>query len=474
MGVVYLARQVKLDRQVALKVLPSETSADPTFLERFNREARALAKLSHPNIVTVHDFGQADGQSYFVMEYIDGANLRKRLRAEQINSDEVRAIVMQLCDALQYAHEEGIIHRDIKPENILLDKRGRVRIADFGIAKLLARKTGGYTLTGPWQVVGTLHYMAPEQLDNPLSVDHRADVYSLGVVSYELLTGTLPIGRFALPSEAANVDSRWDGIIVRALEKQPERRFQSANELKAALEEIAQPAPARRAGSEDKLQTEPRPASQTPIGILVLLTLSLIVWPVGLLLLICAVIYGLVMLFRPGGKSAVRRHFRTAETMIRAGGKWFLNTSRCAALVCVFGVIACLIAWPQLPPQVRPPIDPNLLEIIAAGAFVALLLLLLWTSFLEPIPIWRPLAIMTTGIVVVVATGPLLAVLSGPFIINSPRAVGGFLFNGAAAILGGLLLLLGAVQMRSALMQRLARAQARSETRVEPDRADSK
>jgi len=470
MGVVYLARQVKLDRQVALKILPSEMSADPTFLERFNREARALAKLSHPNIVAVHDFGQADGQSYFVMEYIEGANLRQRLRAEQIKPDEARSIVMQLCDALQYAHEEGIIHRDIKPENVLLDKRGRVRIADFGIAKLLSRKTGGYTLTGPWQVVGTLHYMAPEQLDNPLSVDHRADIYSLGVVCYELLTGTLPLGRFALPSETANIDSRWDEIILRALEKQPEQRFQSANELKVALDDIAQPAPPHRARLEDKLQAEPRPASQTPIGILVLLTLSLIVWPVGVLLLICAVIYGLVMLSRPGGRSAVGQHFRTAETMIRAAGKWFLNTSRCAALVCVFGVIACLIAWLVLPPGLNTVINSNLLEIAAGGACLALVMLLLATSFLEPIPIWRPLAIMTAGIVVVLATGALLAaLLSAPHGYSSPENFGGFLFNGAAAILGGSLLLLGALQVRSALMQRLARDEAKSETQMKPE-----
>src|SRR5262249_35885258 len=155
--------------------------------ERFTREARALARLSHPNIIAVYDFGQSGEQSYFIMEYVEGTNLRQRLRAARLTPAEVLHIALQVCDALQYAHEEGIVHRDIKPENILLDKRGRVKIADFGIAKLLNRNTAEYTLTGPWQVMGTLHYMAPEQMDGSHAVDHRADVYALGVLLYELL-----------------------------------------------------------------------------------------------------------------------------------------------------------------------------------------------------------------------------------------------------------------------------------------------
>src|SRR5438067_720504 len=132
MGGVYKAHQTKLDRLVALKVLPLETGSDPAFAERFSREARALAKLNHRNIVTVHDFGQAAGHSYFIMEYVDGMNLRWRLRAGPLTPQEVVQIVVQICDALQYAHDEGIVHRDIKPENILLDRKGRVKIADFG------------------------------------------------------------------------------------------------------------------------------------------------------------------------------------------------------------------------------------------------------------------------------------------------------------------------------------------------------
>jgi tRNA A-37 threonylcarbamoyl transferase component Bud32 len=236
MGMVYKARQTKLERLVALKILPQETSADSTFAERFTREARALARLNHPNIVSVYDFGQTGTLSYFVMEYVDGVNLRQLLRAGPIAPRDVLRIMSQIGDALQYAHDEGIVHRDIKPENILRDKRGRVKIADFGIAKLLARKTTDYTLTGPWHVIGTFNYMAPEQIENPLKLDHRADIYSLGVMFYEMLTGGLPMGRFALPSQKAALDPRIDEIVLRALEKEPEHRYQHVHELKTAID----------------------------------------------------------------------------------------------------------------------------------------------------------------------------------------------------------------------------------------------
>jgi WD40 repeat protein len=238
MGAVYKARQIKLDRFVALKVLPPAAGTAPAFAERFAREARALAQLNHPNIVTVHDFGQAGKLWYFVMEYVDGPNLRRVLQGGRVQPQEAFRIVLQICDGLQFAHGEGIVHRDVKPENILLDKRGRVKIADFGIAKILGHDTGAYTLTAPGQVVGTLHYMAPEQLDNPLNVDHRADIYSLGVVFYEMLTGQLPLGRFVPPSQKAPVDVRLDQVIVRALEYGPERRYQHVSEVRTDVEAI--------------------------------------------------------------------------------------------------------------------------------------------------------------------------------------------------------------------------------------------
>jgi len=236
MGAVYKARQKDLDRVVAVKVLPKELANAPGFAERFTREAKALAKLNHPHIVTVHDFGQANGLFYLVMEFVDGVNLRQAMQAGRLTPEQALTIVPQVCDALQFAHEEGIVHRDIKPENILLDKRGRVRIADFGLAKLLGKSETDATLTGHHQVMGTLRYMAPEQMEGSHDVDHRADIFSLGVVFYEMLTGDLPVGRFAPPSKKVQVDVRLDEVVLRALEREPEQRWQHASEMNTQLE----------------------------------------------------------------------------------------------------------------------------------------------------------------------------------------------------------------------------------------------
>src|SRR5688572_24987818 len=140
MGFVFKARQPKLDRFVALKILPQSLATDPAFAERFTREGRVLARLNHPNIVTVHDFGQANGFFYLLMEYVDGVNLRQAMKAGRFTPEQALAVVPRICDALEFAHNEGVLHRDIKPENILLDSKGRVKIADFGIAKILGAK----------------------------------------------------------------------------------------------------------------------------------------------------------------------------------------------------------------------------------------------------------------------------------------------------------------------------------------------
>ena len=239
MGAVYKARQPGLDRTVALKILPPGLGADPTFAERFTREARSLARLSHPNIVGVHDFGQAGDLYYFIMEYVDGVSLRQLEHSQRLEPAQALAIVPQVCEALQFAHDEGIVHRDIKPENILLDKKGRVKIADFGLAKLLGRTPADFTLTQPQHVLGTPHYMAPEQLEKPTTVDQRADIYSLGVVFYEMLTGELPLGRFQPPSQRVQVDVRLDEVVLKALEKEPERRYQQAIQVKTDVEQIS-------------------------------------------------------------------------------------------------------------------------------------------------------------------------------------------------------------------------------------------
>lgn len=239
MGAVYKARQKQLDRLVALKVLPPEVGRDPAFAERFAREARSMAKLSHQYVVTLYEFGRTDDGLYFLlMEFIDGTDLRHVIQAGELSPDEALVIVPKICEALHYAHKKGIVHRDIKPENILLDKEGNIKIADFGLARLLDRPTSAYTLTAAGHKMGTPHYMAPEQIEHPHQVDHRADIYSLGVVFYEMLTGELPIGRFAPPSHKVQVDVRLDNVVLRSLEKEPERRYQHASEVKTDVETI--------------------------------------------------------------------------------------------------------------------------------------------------------------------------------------------------------------------------------------------
>jgi serine/threonine protein kinase len=281
MGAVYQARQKQLDRVVALKILPPGIGEDAAFAERFTREAKALAKLNHPGIVTIHDFGQVDGLYYFVMEFVDGVNLRQLLQAGRVSPREALAIVPQICDALQFAHDQGIVHRDIKPENILLDRRGRVKVADFGLAKIVGnepltpldegsrqgcRRSKGSTsglnasdeesrqgcrrstegmdvLTEPGKVMGTPQYMAPEQMERPTEVDHRADIYALGVVFYQMLTGELPSKKIEPPSRKVQIDVRLDEVVLRALEKKPELRYQQASVLKTQVESIAETPP---------------------------------------------------------------------------------------------------------------------------------------------------------------------------------------------------------------------------------------
>ena len=247
MGAVYKARQKELDRIVALKILPPDTSQDAAFAERFTREARALARLNHPGIITIHEFGRADGLYFFLMEYVDGLNLRDLLANGRISPREALAIVPQICDALQFAHDQGIVHRDIKPENILLDRRGRVKVADFGLAKLVggesesavsAYSAGSPSLTIAGKTMGTPNYMSPEQKENPEAVDNRADIYALGVVFYPMLTGELPGKKIEPPSKKVRIDVRLDEVVLRALEKQPELRYQQVSEVKTMVETI--------------------------------------------------------------------------------------------------------------------------------------------------------------------------------------------------------------------------------------------
>lgn len=238
MGAVYQARQKGLDRMVALKILPEEFGHDVKFALRFTREARTLAKLNHPNIVSVYEFGNVGDVYYFLMEFVDGSTLRDVVRAGQLAPEHALAIVPHLCDALQYAHDQGFVHRDIKPENILMAKDGSVKIADFGLSRIIGNDQAT-SLTQTHQVLGTPRYMAPEQFEGSHQVDHRADIFSLGVVFYEMLTGELPIGRFQAPSKKVQIDVRLDEVVLRTLEKEPQQRYQAASEIKSDLQSIS-------------------------------------------------------------------------------------------------------------------------------------------------------------------------------------------------------------------------------------------
>ena len=257
MGAVYKAYQTKLDRVVALKIMRPESASESLFAQRFNREARTLARLNHPNVITVHDFGEVtftetvnddhpDKETtsgklyYFLMEFVDGLNLRQLINGDDLQPRQAMAIIPQICEALQYAHDEGVVHRDIKPENVLLDQRGQVKIADFGLAKLASGSGQDFKLTGTYQVMGTPRYMAPEQMEGSRDVDHRADIYSLGVVFYELLTGQTPAGHFDPPSRKVDIDVRLDEVVLRSLAREPDRRYQRASDVGTDVAQIEQ------------------------------------------------------------------------------------------------------------------------------------------------------------------------------------------------------------------------------------------
>ena len=229
MGAVFRARDRRHARDVALKVVSPELAGDPVFEERFDREARTLGQLDHPNIVRVFDSGRRGPWLFLVMEYVDGVDLRRWMDLGDFDADAALRLLPALCEALRHAHERGVVHRDVKPENILIDQSGAVKLADFGLAKLAGEADWGVTRTN--QALGTLHYMAPEQLEGASSVDHRADIFSLGVVVYEMLTGQLPHGRFELPSQKQPSLRGVDRAVLRSMERDPSKRYQSATEF---------------------------------------------------------------------------------------------------------------------------------------------------------------------------------------------------------------------------------------------------
>ena len=248
MGAVYLARERFLDRLVAVKVLPSALAGSADARERFLREARTAARLTHPHIVPLHTFGEAGDTLFYVMGYVDGESLEARLRSmTRLAPDEAARLLAEMADALHYAHAQGVVHRDIKPDNILLDRTtGRAMLADFGIAR---RNTEGATLTATGMVVGTPHYMSPEQAAGQRDIDGRSDLYALGVIGYRMLTGRLPfegsnvmellaqhMTRPAPPVVEPGVPAPLAEVVRRALAKDPASRWATGNAMRAALD----------------------------------------------------------------------------------------------------------------------------------------------------------------------------------------------------------------------------------------------
>ncbi|MBP7951535.1 MAG: serine/threonine protein kinase [Verrucomicrobiales bacterium] len=242
MGAVYKGTQKTLDRVVAIKVLPPDIGHDDLhYADRFKQEAKAMARLPHPGIVTVHDAGEtASGLLYFVMEFIEGTDLARLLESEgKVAPRRALAITGAVLDALAFAHEEGIIHRDLKPSNIMLDTRGRVKVVDFGLAKVVTRESGCFTRSD--LALGTADFIAPEAKTPGVKTDARADVYAVGVMLYQMLTGEVPRGSFDAPSGVVErMDPRLDAIVLRAMKTDPGKRYASAAEMQAAIEAAGQ------------------------------------------------------------------------------------------------------------------------------------------------------------------------------------------------------------------------------------------
>jgi serine/threonine protein kinase len=235
MGAVYLARQVREDRLVALKVARTRQGSAHNYKALIVHEAQVMAQLDHKNIVKVYDFGIQDSLVWVAMEFVAGCTLRELLQARRMSAWLSLSLSKQLCAGLQHAHTRGVIHHDLKPENILVDGENRAKIADFGISKV---RDFSYTIARPGIVTGTVRYMAPEQRRYPLHFDHRSDIYCLGIMMYEMLTGRIPRGAYLPPSHFGVCEGALDRIVLKCLNSNPNNRWQSAAELLAAMSRV--------------------------------------------------------------------------------------------------------------------------------------------------------------------------------------------------------------------------------------------
>ncbi len=279
MAAVYKAYQPGIDRYVAIKVLPKNLANDPQFLARFDREAKVLAKLQHPHILPIHDYGQAESYTYIVMPLVKSGTMTDILNGEPLPLPQIQKMMAQIGDALDYAHAQGIVHRDIKPSNVLIDERGNCLLTDFGIAKLVESEAD---LTGTGGIIGTPSYMSPEQAKG-LKLDGRSDIYSLGIILYEMAVGRVPFK--AETPQAVNVKHQYDPlplphtlnpnlpenverVILKALAKEPDDRYPTTTAMVEALEaaiKTAPPAPDPAATviaqAETPSKPPPRPAA---------------------------------------------------------------------------------------------------------------------------------------------------------------------------------------------------------------------
>ncbi len=257
LGTVYKARQPKLERAAALKIYPSRVAADAQFARRFDREAQTMARMRHDNIMAIYNFGETlDGAwRYIAMEFVEGDTLERLLLKEDFDEARILRIAVQICNALAYAHARGVIHCDLKPANIMLDTGDAVKIADFGLARIVGDETLNSTLSHDKASIGTCDFVAPEQLDTERVADHRADIYSLGAILYRMLTGTVLRGSWTPPSHRnPRIDPRLDEIVAGAMQVDPAARPASVATVSEALQEIL--ATLAKAPSGPRLNTD--------------------------------------------------------------------------------------------------------------------------------------------------------------------------------------------------------------------------